>query len=569
MLKSKEPPLCSCKNPLWVAAFFFKQLKKAQIMDTDISSSVDKIMHYEMDAVSYRILAYLLLGVVKTYSKKVEYLLHDCNNMISGINKFVINTKNNAPVEAVCMAFTMPDTFELDALDVGELEDTSGYHTAPPEQITLKEVLSNTGGFAQFSQERFEDFDMQFEGLDFGETSCSLDHIMAENTFLQFQAMDFDFEVFPSNSRNNLIEGSSEKQLSRNNLIEESSEKQLEFQKKVSFEDGQSSAKPSESTTINETPQSKFHDDSIARPKPGATKPDFMLIPTPDATERAHFSKKRKFVIDEMTTLSNTILRKRIHDASDVVSVRKPLHVALIDKKRKTQMFSLLNGFNESLFPCHSPKLQRLFSNSKLKIPVSLQIGSDVQESEAVDIPEQESEAVDFPVQESEAVDIPEHIQITPEIPPSCPSLGNEEILREFDAVESQACGSSEHIATAPQTPPLGPSSPRRSIERGRPSESSDIMAEEEINSCETENSEMSGWSEQTSKVATYLCKRKEAGSINLSKVSEGRTRKESARLFYEILVLKTTNYVDVQQKDAYGDIEVRKLPKFDKTFGV
>ncbi|CAJ2669589.1 unnamed protein product [Trifolium pratense] len=608
MLKSKEPPLCSCKNPLWVAAFFFKQLKKAQIMDADISSSVDKIMHYEMDAVSYRILAYLVLGVVKTYSKKVEYLLDDCNDMLSEINKFVINTKNNAPVKAVRMAFIMPDTFELDAIDLGELEDTSGYHTAPPEQITLKEVLSNTGGFAQFSQERFEDFDMQFEGFGFGETSCSLDQLMAENSFLQFQPMDFDFEVFPSNSRNNLIEGSSGKQLefqrkvsfedgqssanpsesatinetpqskfhddsiarpkpkpgatesnSRNNLIEGSSEKQLEFLKKVSFEDGQSSANPSEATIINETPQSKFHGalsqkrkkfhgGSIARPKPGATKSDFMLIPTPDATERAHFSKKRKFVIDGTQTLSNEILRKRIHDASDVVSVRKSLRISLIDKLRKTQMFSLLNGFNESLFPYHSPKLQRLLSNNKLEISTSLKIGSDVQESEAVGIPE--------------------HIEIAPEIPPTrSDSVADEEILGEVDAAESQA--------TAPETPPLGPSSPRRSIERGQPSESSDNMEEEEINSlqetnsCETENSNMSGWSEQTSKVATYLSNQKEAGSVNLSKVSEGRTRKESARLFYEILVLKTTNYVDVQQKDAYGDIEVRKLPKFDQTFGV
>ncbi|XP_045797165.1 sister chromatid cohesion 1 protein 2-like isoform X3 [Trifolium pratense] len=608
MLKSKEPPLCSCKNPLWVAAFFFKQLKKVQIMDADISSSVDKIMHYEMDAVSYRILAYLVLGVVKTYSKKVEYLLDDCNDVLSEINKFVINTKNNAPVKAVRMAFIMPDTFELDAIDLGELEDTSGYHTAPPEQITLKEVLSNTGGFAQFSQERFEDFDMQFEGFGFGETSCSLDQLMAENSFLQFQPMDFDFEVFPSNSRNNLIEGSSGKQLefqrkvpfedgqssanplesttinetpqskfhddstarpkpkpgatesnSRNNLIEGSSEKQLEFQKKVSFEDGQSSTNPSEATIINETPQSKFHGalsqkrkkfhgGSIARPKPGATKSDFMLIPTPDATEGAHFSKKRKFVIDETQTLSNEILRKRIHDASDVVSVRKSLRISLIDKLRKTQMFSLLNGFNESLFPYHSPKLQRLLSNSKLEISTSLKIGSDVQESEAVGIPE--------------------HIEIAPEIRPTrSDSVANEEILGEVDAAESQA--------TAPETPPLGPSSPRRSIERGQPSESSDNMEEEEINSlqetnsCETENSNMSGWSEQTSKVATYLSNQKEAGSVNLSKVSEGRTRKESARLFYEILVLKTTNYVDVQQKDAYGDIEVRKLPKFDQTFGV
>ncbi|MCI12466.1 sister chromatid cohesion 1 protein 2-like, partial [Trifolium medium] len=107
--------------------------------------------------------------------------------------------------------------------------------------------------------------------------------------------MKSDFMLIPTPDATN----------SRNNLIEGSSEKQLEFQKKVSFEDGQSSANPSESTTINETPQSMFHGGSIARPKPGATKSDFMLIPTPDAMERAHFSKKRKFVIDKTTTLSN------------------------------------------------------------------------------------------------------------------------------------------------------------------------------------------------------------------------------------------------------------------------
>ncbi|WJX81215.1 hypothetical protein P8452_64129 [Trifolium repens] len=504
MLKSKEPPLCSCKNPLWVAAFFFKQLKKAQIMDADISSAVDKIMHYEMDAVSYRILAYLLLGVVKTYSKKVEFLLNDCNNVLSGINKFVINKKNNAPVEAVCMAFTMPDTFDLDAIDLGELEDTSGYHTAPPEQITLKEVLSNAGGFAQFSQERFEDFDMQFEGFCLGETSCSRDHAMAEN-ILQFQPMDFDFEAFPSNSLNNLIEESSE------TLVEE-------FHKKVSFEEGTSSVNPSEPTIPDETPQSKFHGGSIA--KPGATKSDFLLIPTPDAMECAHFSRKRKFKIDKTTTLSSEILRERINDASALVSVRKPLHVSLIDKKRKIQMFNLLKGFNESLFPCHSPKLKCLLSNSKLKIPVSLQIRSDVQESEAVGIPE--------------------HIQIAPQIPPMCSDpLGDDENMGEFDAVGFDAVESEavESQATAPETPPLCPvANVRIAKHTERPiSPNSDNMVEEEMFSCETENSNMSGWSEQTSKVATYLSKQKEAGSVNLSKLSEGKTRKESVMDFSQV----------------------------------
>lgn len=98
----------------------------------------------------------------------------------------------------------------------------------------------------------------------------------------------------------------------------------------------------------------------------------------------------------------------------------------------------------------------------------------------------------------------------------------------------------------------------------------------QEMNPSDTENSKMSGWSERTRKVASYLSKsfqdagkQKESGSVNLSQVSQGRTRKESARLFYEILVLKTTNYVDVQQNEAYGDIAVKKLPKLDKTFGV
>jgi hypothetical protein len=65
--------------------------------------------------------------------------------------------------------------------------------------------------------------------------------------------MDFDFEAFPSNSLNNLIEESSE------TLVEE-------FHKKVSFEEGTSSVNPSEPTIPDETPQSKFHGGSIAKP---------------------------------------------------------------------------------------------------------------------------------------------------------------------------------------------------------------------------------------------------------------------------------------------------------------
>ncbi|KAH0984590.1 hypothetical protein GBA52_011767 [Prunus armeniaca] len=88
--------LLSRKGPLgaiWVAAYSFKKLKKAQVTQTDISSSVDKILQDEWDVVAYRVLAYLLLGVVRIYSKKVEYLFNDCNEVLIKINKFVVSTK--------------------------------------------------------------------------------------------------------------------------------------------------------------------------------------------------------------------------------------------------------------------------------------------------------------------------------------------------------------------------------------------------------------------------------------------------------------------------------------------
>lgn len=72
---------------------------------------------------SYRVLAYLLLGVVRIYSKKVEYLFHDCNEVLIKIKKFTIDTKNNANKETLRMSITIPDRFELDAFDLDIVED--------------------------------------------------------------------------------------------------------------------------------------------------------------------------------------------------------------------------------------------------------------------------------------------------------------------------------------------------------------------------------------------------------------------------------------------------------------
>lgn len=99
------------------------QTNKRYVTVSILYLSADKILQDEMDVVSYRVLAYLLLGVVRIYSKKVEYLFDDCNEVLIKINKFVSTTKDNAQVETLRMSITIPDRLELDAFNLDILED--------------------------------------------------------------------------------------------------------------------------------------------------------------------------------------------------------------------------------------------------------------------------------------------------------------------------------------------------------------------------------------------------------------------------------------------------------------
>nr|XP_034919361.1 sister chromatid cohesion 1 protein 2 isoform X5 [Populus alba] len=149
--------LLSRKGPLgsiWVAAYYFKKLKKAQVTSTDISSSVDKILQDGFDVVTYRVLAYLLLGVVRIYSKKVEYLFDDCNKVLLNVKDFVLCNKDGILVEtlqAPYFSITLPERFELDAFDLEIIEDTSGGNVMPREEITLKDGMWKTRGVGKYS----------------------------------------------------------------------------------------------------------------------------------------------------------------------------------------------------------------------------------------------------------------------------------------------------------------------------------------------------------------------------------------------------------------------------------
>ncbi|XP_024014810.1 sister chromatid cohesion 1 protein 2 isoform X2 [Eutrema salsugineum] len=157
--------LVSGKGPLgaiWVAAYFFKKLKKAQVKDTHIPSSVDQILQKELDALTYRVLAYLLLGVVRIYSKKVDFLFDDCNKALIGVKEFVAKEKNrentNVPLPGSTgfLSIDLPECFELDAFDLGVLDDFHGGNVKPQEDITLKDGSPEAETMDQYCMERFD-----------------------------------------------------------------------------------------------------------------------------------------------------------------------------------------------------------------------------------------------------------------------------------------------------------------------------------------------------------------------------------------------------------------------------
>lgn len=78
--------------------------------------------------IALRLSGHLLLGLVRIYSWKVNYLFQDCNRMLSDIRTAFATVQIDLPVEADRAPFesvTLPETFELDALEL----DDSVYQT--------------------------------------------------------------------------------------------------------------------------------------------------------------------------------------------------------------------------------------------------------------------------------------------------------------------------------------------------------------------------------------------------------------------------------------------------------
>jgi len=103
------------KGPLshvWLAAHWEKKLTKQQVNETNIVETVDEIKSQRVQ-LALRLSGNLLLGVVRIYYRKVDYLYLDCNDALGKLKKLVFSpgTVNIDESVANLRNVTMPETF--------------------------------------------------------------------------------------------------------------------------------------------------------------------------------------------------------------------------------------------------------------------------------------------------------------------------------------------------------------------------------------------------------------------------------------------------------------------------
>ncbi|CAG7891734.1 unnamed protein product [Brassica rapa] len=170
---AKKGPL----GTIWIAAHLERKLRKNQITDTDIGVSVDSILFPEAP-IALRLSSHLLLGVVRIYSKKVNYLFDDCSEALLKVKQAFRSAAVDLPPEestAPYHSITLPETFDLDDFELPDSEIFQGnyvdHHVSTREQITLQDTMDGVVySTSQFGlDERFGDGDTSQAALELDE----------------------------------------------------------------------------------------------------------------------------------------------------------------------------------------------------------------------------------------------------------------------------------------------------------------------------------------------------------------------------------------------------------------
>ncbi|XAR62347.1 hypothetical protein NMG60_11017074 [Bertholletia excelsa] len=358
------------KGPLgtvWCAAHLQHRLKKSHYTSTNISSTVDRIMHPEVP-IALRLSGHLLLGVVRIYSKKVDYLHQDCNDFLISIRKAFASVEVNLPEDATHAPFqsvTLPDTFDLDALNLEDkliCEGTRDNHLSSQEEITLTDQIPARED--PYITITFDELLISFvvycsaRPSSVDQTARVKDHVhqaqdserpnegshpqdVPDFEFIRDAVSDFhaDIPLSPNKGNDDVIEPD---KILEQQIINEKILNSVAEEIPVSVEKSQQSQQHGEPPT---SAVSNGGPDIIGSHISLGQQPEIQIRSTPIHMQKAK-TRKRKLLYDESTVLTNRFMKAALNDYSDLRRKRKCCPSSALDawksnnRLRKDKVFS-------------------------------------------------------------------------------------------------------------------------------------------------------------------------------------------------------------------------------------
>ncbi|CAI9262789.1 unnamed protein product [Lactuca saligna] len=670
--------LLARKGPLgtvWCAAHLQNKLKKSNYITVNIPSTVEQIMNPQVP-IALRMSGHLLLGVVRIYSKKVEYLQHDCNVLRIDISKVYANADINLPEDANQAKFdsiTLPDRFDLDLMDIDDYDPfgSPDTHLRGHEDITLSEnrdqipsgyIVISFGEDAS-SNPSLSGNDSQSRGMPVVESA------IPETPPVRITTTGFQ-DPGPSHQGQSSERFSNENENDRaspevirdaihnNDYFHMSPPSHLSLPDRVEpdpelvneIEISNQSALPTLTPTMDETDglfvpphQTPPRDSTSTHSEPVnhnfdppvlyEVAPSPSVEPEPALVANQPRAKRRKIKYDEAIVLTNEFMEKSLKDHSNLLRKRKGVACSSLDVGRVNNIRKKEKVLFEPVFTGLSDKLCKLFDGAHMssrahQIRIEEEAEMEIEHqhhqpenvgSRAHQIHIEEENDMEIEHQRENVGPGPSAVNVIPTYSPdhnNYTSFSSPPPTDEYTPAMTDVGGSRSYpvqttIGSTPDPtsstgsflsdvetpatffqdhhgfdntgalsdiPEIDDAGELAFIEEdgGSPMSLRGTPQSDYSSARQRSPPEIGSLQARTRAVAQYIKEKssatpsssstlQNAGSVSLNTILEGKRRKVCARMFYETLVLKSCDLVEVKQDEPYGDIILKVTSKLAK----
>ncbi|KAE9459839.1 hypothetical protein C3L33_08257, partial [Rhododendron williamsianum] len=563
--------------------------------------------------IALRMSGHLLLGVVRIYSKKVDYLYQDYNFFLITITKAFASVEVNLPEDATHAPFhsvTLPDTFELDALNLDEDFYHEGFednHLRSQEDITLTDQIP-TGRDPYISITL--DKDLLRHSLPLGDDSdpgaMPMDEDIRPSPPVASEGIHADScpdDIPEIEIRRDAVHNISPWPDLGNDRIEpdgtlERAERQLVNDREIPtpvaeerlISDRQSIPSRHHEEPFNSAASSQAPDNFNSHIAfEHASPPQLVIRATPPAEQQPveqprGRNRRRRQLFDESTVLTNKFIGARLDDYNDLRRKKKHCPSSALDVWKLNNRLRKENIFLEPLMPepsnaqppptCdpmqnpdmeieHPRNNEGRFDNNVLPdttfMPSQTRYMSPLPRRE--EFTPTSADNFDLESESQWRTSVGTRVQPTPDLATSTETLGPEMETPMTFFVEHQRLDDTG-LSDIPE------------VMNSAEADDLNFLAMGEYTPTEVQGTQgVDTLSQTTRKVAQYLKGKVSvtpisedlSGDLVLNKLLEGQSRKVCARMFSETLVLKSYGLVDVQQEEPYGDITLKLTPKLFK----